>query len=395
MKWCSALSQSPDLVAAVREASDRLRLQLADQDPNLILLFLSEHHKAGFREASALVGSEFGSGLVLGCTARSVIGGGQEVEHGPAVSLAAAILPGVTLRPFHIAMSDMPTEPDAARVWRERFGKEEDAPHFLLLADPFSFDVEPLIRGLDVAFPAARKIGGVASSGSAPGDNALYVGSEVHREGLVGVALAGDIEIDAVVAQGCRPIGSPMFVTRSSENVLYELDGRPALTVLQELYRSLSPEDQNLARGSLFFGIEMKGDQAEYQAGDFLIRNLVGSEEESGSLVVGAMLQERMVVQFHLRDAQTSADDLDSRLETQAAHAPSAAEGAILFSCLGRGSGLYGEANHDTNMLRARLGDVPVAGFFCNGEIGPVQGQTFLHGYTSAFALFRRRVLRH
>ncbi|MDG2303138.1 MAG: FIST N-terminal domain-containing protein [Candidatus Binatia bacterium] len=391
MKWCSALSQLPDLVAAIREAASCLRADLGDAEPNLILLFLSEHHGENFREASALVGSEFGSGLVVGCTARSVIGGGQEVEHGPAVSLAAAILPGVTLRPFHYEMGDLPDPESAADVWRKRFGGEDATPHFLILSDPFSFDVEPLICGLDRAFPGGRKVGGVASSGSAPGDNALYVGSDVHREGVVGVALSGAIEVDTVVAQGCRPVGAPMFVTRARENLLYEIDGRSALQVLQELYRSLSPEDQNLARGSLFLGIEMKEAQAEYQQGDFLIRNLLGSEEESGALVVGALLQEPMVVQFHLRDSRTSADDLNLRLQRHVAHAPTGAEGAILFSCLGRGAGLYGEPNHDSDRLREHLGAVPIAGFFCNGEIGPVQGKTFLHGYTSAFALFRPR----
>jgi len=391
MKWCSALSQSPDLVAAIREAAASLREELAGEEPNLLLLFLSEHHREGFREASALVGSEFGSGLLLGCTARSVIGGGKEVEHGPAVSLAAAILPGVTLRPFHYEMDDLPEADGSAEVWRARFGEGEHEPHFLLLSDPFSFDVEPLIRGLDVAFPAARKVGGIASSGSTPGDNALYVGSEVHRSGLVGVALSGNVDVDTVVAQGCRPIGTPLFVTRARENVLYELDGRSALEVLQDLYRSLSPADQNLSRGSLFLGVEMKGAQAEYQQGDFLIRNLLGSEEESGALVVGALLAERQVVQFHLRDARTSAEDLDLRLERHRENAPADVEGVILFSCLGRGADLYGEPDHDSGLLRRHLGPVPVAGFFGNGEIGPVQGATFLHGYTSAFALFRRR----
>lgn len=393
MRWCSALSRSTALVAAVHEASAALRSELGGEDPNLILLFLSEHHRDGFREASALVGSEFGSGLVLGCTARSVIGGGHEVEHGPAVSLSAAILPGVSLQPFHYEMGDVPDPDSGASVWRERFGGDEPR-HFLLLADPFSFDVEPLIRGLDRAFPEGRKVGGVASSGSTPGDNALYVGSEVHRAGVVGVALSGNIEVDALVAQGCRPIGAPMFVTRARENVLYELDGRSALDVLQELYRSLSPGDQDLARGSLFLGIEMKEAQARYQQGDFLIRNLLGSEEDSGALVVGALLQERQVVQFHLRDARASEEDLETRLEREADRAGADVSGAILFSCLGRGAGLYGEPDHDSDLLHRHLGRVPITGFFCNGEIGPVQGTTFLHGYTSAFALFRPRQSR-
>lgn len=334
-----------------------------------------------------MAGSEFGSGLVLGCTARSVIGGGHEVEHGPSLSLAAGLLPGVTLHPFHFDRGDGPSE----ELLFERFGGAGEKPHFLLLSDPFSFDVEPFLRRLDAAFPGACKIGGLASSGSAPGDNVLYVGSEVHREGVVGVALSGNVEVDAVVAQGCRPIGSPLFVTRAQENRIYELDGQPALAVLQDLHRTLSAEDQALARGSLFLGLEMKQSLSEYGHGDFLIRNLIGSERDSQALVVGALPGERAVVQFHLRDARTSADDLNARLERYVAGSPGDVRGALLFSCLGRGAGLYGEPDHDSEALREHLGPVPVAGFFGNGEIGPVEGRTFVHGYTSAFALFRAR----
>ncbi len=386
MRWSSALSQSPDLVTAVREAATSLRADLDAVDPNLILLFLSEHHKEGFREASALVGSEFGSSLLLGCTARSIIGGGREVEHGPGLSLAAGILPGVTLRPFHFEAGDLPT----AEVLRSRMAGN-DTPHFLLLSDPFSFDVEPFVRGLDAAFPESQKVGGVASSGVAPGDNALYVGSEVHRSGLVGVALSGNVEVETLVAQGCRPIGSPLFVTRAHENVLYELDGRDALGVLREVYEDLCPADRDLARGSLFLGIEMRQARDAYHPGDFLIRNLRGSDEEEGSLLVGAVVHERQVVQFHLRDARASAEDLEERLERLGAGGSRAFAGAVLFSCLGRGAGLYGEPDHDSDALRRHLGSIPIAGFFGNGEIGPVEKATFLHGYTSAFALLRAR----
>lgn len=392
MRWCSALSRSPDLVTAVREAASELRASLGSTEPNLILLFVSEHHRDGFREASALAGSEFGSGLLLGCTARSVIGGGSEVEHGPALSLCAANLPGVTLRPFHFEMDDVASG-GLQKALRERFADGEDRPHFLVLSDPYSFDLDPFLRGLDEVFPDSRKIGGLASSGSAPGDNVLYLGSEVHREGVVGVALSGDLEVEAVVAQGCRPVGAPLFVTRAQENRVYELDGQPALRVLQELHAQLCPKDQALARGSLFLGVEMKAAQPEYGQGDFLIRNLMGSERDSQALVVGALLRERTVVQFHLRDAQTSAEDLRARLERYASGAPGETCGALLFSCLGRGAGLYGEPDHDSRMLQEHLGPVPVAGFFGNGEVGPVEGRTFVHGYTSAFALFRSRVV--
>jgi small ligand-binding sensory domain FIST len=393
MKWCSAISEKPDLVAAVREASAELRTALRPDEPNLILAFVSEHHRAGYRDVPSLVGCEFGTGLILGCSARSVIGAGREIEDKPAVSLTAGVLPGVSLHPFHVGLDRLPEEDAPESAWRACIGAPAaPTPHFLLICDPFSFEGERLVRGLDRVYPASQKVGGVASGGEAPGDNALFLGTQLHRSGMVGVALAGDLHLDTIVAQGCRPIGMPMFVTRCRDNVLLELDGRPPIEVLQELYASLCPEDRKLCRGSLFLGLEMKAAQNAYEQGDFLIRNLLGSDPENGSLRVGAFLREAQVVQFHLRDARTSAEDLERRLDHyERQYARDTARGALLFSCLGRGGNLYGRPNHDSDALRRHLGDIALGGFFCNGEIGPVQGQTFLHGYTSAFGIFRGR----
>lgn len=396
MRWCSTVSEQRHLAAAAQEACADLKRALGGERADLVIAFVSDHHRTAYRDLAPLLAAELGGGLLLGCTARSVIGGGREVEDSPALSLTAATLPRVELTPFHLDLEQLPEPGAPQEAWARACGlpPSSDA-HFLLLADPFSFDVERLIRGLDASFPSGKKLGGVASGGRTPGDNALYLGDRVHRAGLVGVALSGDIELDTIVAQGCRPIGLPMFVTRCRENVLQELDGRPALEVLQELYESLPPADQELCGGSLFLGIEMKEAQGEYQQGDFLIRNLLGSDGEAGTLTVGAVLRPLQVVQFHLRDARTSAEDLERRLrhygnERDAA----AARGAVLFSCLGRGAHLYGRPNHDSEVLRRHLGDVALGGFFCNGEIGPVQGTTFLHGYTSAFGIFRERTPR-
>jgi small ligand-binding sensory domain FIST len=390
VRWTSAISQAPDLVQAVREAASAIRAEMGEGDPNLILVFVSEHHKEGFGKVSALVGSEFGSSLVFGCTARSVIGGGREVEHGPGLSLTAAILPGVSLHPFHFGMDSLPDGPEAREAWEKRFGPELE-PHFLLLSDPFSFDVEPFMRDLAVAFPHSKAFGGLASSGTALGDNAFFIGSEVHRQGLSGLAFSGNVEIETLVAPGCRPIGTPLFVTRAQDNVLCELDGKPALDVLRELYSSLDQEDRNLARGSLFLGLEMRGDQPSYGQGDFLIRNLLGSDEATGGLVIGGVARDRQVVQFHLRDAESSSRDLEDRLSWLARLDPRGWDGALLFSCLGRGAALFGRQDHDSALFQQYLGPISLGGFFGNGEIGPVGGSTFLHGYTSAFALFRGR----
>ncbi len=195
--------------------------------------------------------------------------------------------------------------------------------------------------------------------------------------------------METIVAQGCRPIANPMFITATADPFITELDGRRPLEVLEEIFESLSPPDRELFRFSLFLGLVMRPDQVEYGHGDFLIRNLAGVEPASGAIAVAAPVRTGQVVQFHLRDAVASAQDLQAHLDTYTARGNQPPAGGLLLSCLGRGENLYGEPDHDSTALRRRLGRVPLAGFFCNGEIGPVRGQTYLHGYTSIFALFR------
>jgi len=224
------------------------------------------------------------------------------------------------------------------------------------------------------------------------GGTALYLGNQVHHSGCITLALTGNIEVDAVVAQGCRPIGEPMFVTMAHENLIRELDGRPPREVLARLFERLAATDRELFSQSLFLGLAMRTDTSEYMPGDFLIRNILGMDPQSGALWVSANVPGNSVVQFHLRDAATSAMDLERTLTGYGASRPLQPDaGALLFSCAGRGMGLYGQADHDSNAFRRLVGDVPLGGFFCNGEIGPIQNATYLHGYTSAFAVFREK----
>jgi len=386
MQWASAGSTQNDTAAAIGEVAAVVRAQLGVAAPDLILAFLSGHHRERFREIPALVQREFSTGLLVGCSAGGVIGGGKEIEQQAGVSVTVAVLPQVTLTPFHLTADDV-------SEWQQRVTlASETQPHFLLLADPFTFDSEVFVKELDRVYPAGCKIGGLASCGRQPGENALFLGHESWGAGMVGVALSGNIEVDTIVAQGCRPVGQPMFVTKCQRNLVWELDGQPAVDVLQSVYQQLDPADQELARHSLFLGVVMNEHQHEYRQGDFLIRNLVGLDQARGVLAIGAILREGAVVQFHLRDATTSADDLEQLLAAYAEASPGVRPaGALLFSCLGRGMYLYGKPDHDTDAFRHHLGSVPLGGFFCNGEIGPVQGSTFLHGYTSAFGLFKRR----
>jgi small ligand-binding sensory domain FIST len=392
MKWASAAADDASLESAIRRAAVDVRTQLGGCAADLVVAFVSSHHAAAFERVPAVIAAELGGGMLIGCSAGGVIGGGREIEQRPGVSISAAYLPGVTIRPFHLTTDALPDPSADAEAWRRAVGVDPaDAAVILLLPEPFTFDAESCIRGFDLAYGGATTIGGIASGGRQPGVNALFLGDAARRQGAVGLALAGNVAVDTIVAQGCRPIGDPMFVTSCERNVIRALDGRSPLEVLQQLHDQLDERDRHLARHSLFMGIVMKEDRHEYRQGDFLIRNLIGVDAQSGALAVGALLDESAVVQFHLRDAQTSAHDLEELLGRHQMAENPPPRGSLLFSCLGRGQFLYGEADHDTNAFRRHVGDVPLGGFFCNGEIGPVHGTTFLHGYTSAFGLFRSR----
>ncbi len=297
------------------------------------------------------------------------------------------------LKGTHLDAAQVPPVFAEARVWEDTLRMTANQqPAFLLLADPFSFETETFVKGLDRVYPLSPKIGGVASGARQPGGTALYLGNQVHHSGCVTLALTGNIEIDAVVAQGCRPIGEPMFVTVAHENLIRELDGRPPREVLARLFERLPPTDRELFSQSLFLGLAMRSDTSEYLPGDFLIRNILGMDPQSGALWVSANVPGNSVVQFHLRDAATSAMDLERTLTSYGASRPLQPDaGALLFSCAGRGMGLYGQSDHDSNAFRRLVGDVPLGGFFCSGEIGPIQNSTYLHGYTSAFAVFREK----
>jgi len=392
MKWASAASDDGDLRQAITRAASGLRAQLGGCQPDLLVAFVSPHHAEAFDRVPALLADAVPGALLLGCSGGGVIGGGHEIEQRPGLSLTAAFLPGVTITPLRLANDALPNAAAEPGAWTRYLGVDPaSAPHFVLLPDPFSFDAEGLVRGIDGAYPGRTTVGGIASGGRESGSNVLFVGEHAQREGAVGVALSGNLALDTIVAQGCRPIGDPMFVTACERNVIRALDGRPPLTVLEELHDRLEPRDRQLARHSLFLGIVMKEDREQYRQGDFLIRNLLGIDQSSGALAIGALVDPNAVVQFHLRDADTSSQDLEALLKRHREAEGASPPGALLFSCLGRGQFLYGRADHDTDLFRRYMGDVPLGGFFCNGEIGPVHGSTFLHGYTSSFALFRSR----
>ncbi|HVO33301.1 MAG TPA: FIST N-terminal domain-containing protein [Elusimicrobiota bacterium] len=390
MKWISSLSTASTLPQALTETIRAVKESLG-RSPDLCLVFASSEFLAGYETIVPRLQAELGPRVILGCSGGGVLGEGREVEHRPALTLTAAILPGVTLTPFRLADSSLPGLDVSPREWHSLVGvAPRDQPQFILLADPFSIRTENFIMGLDYAYPKSVKVGGLASGATQPGENALFLNSVCYRSGAVGLALTGNIAMDVLVAQGCRPIGRPLRVTKCDRNILMELDGQPPLNLLRDLYTTLDERDQHLLQNALFLGLVMDPLKSHFTQGDFLIRNIVGLDADKGILAVGALLRQGQLVQFHLRDAQTSADDLHHILSAYRSRpARDHVAATLLFSCLGRGEYLYGSKSHDSRKFQEKIGSIPMGGFFCNGEIGPVGGTTYLHGYTSCFAMLR------
>src|SRR5215208_7003912 len=300
MKWATSISLNTSFEDALIECAKEVRESLGPGSVTLALTFVTPHFAEFYGRLHEVLRRTLGPETLLGCSAGGVIGGRQEVERLPAVTVTASRLPDVAVRPFHIGgtLPDLDGPPDS---WERLVGaKRNEEPQFVLLADPFTTRPEALLAGLDYAFPDSAKIGGLASGATSPGLNALFLNGEVFDGGIVGVALTGNVVVDTLVAQGCRPIGELMRVTRCEGNILYELDGRPAFEAVQELFATLDEYDRRLAGTALFVGVLMDEFREEPRVGDFLIRNLIGADPRRGVLAVGEHLQEGMRVRFHL-----------------------------------------------------------------------------------------------
>ena len=390
MQWASAVSFVPDVTAAAAELKREISRQLGQRSPDLVVAFLTPHYEEGYGKVPELIDGHFSPRAFIGCTAVGVIGAGIEVEDRAAFSVTAAVMPGVDIHPFELNGGDIPDLDAGPERWVQMLGVEaQPAPIFLLLVDPAgaaAFDPRPLLQGLDYAYGDAVVIGGLAS---ALQGNRLYLDG-VSKAGCVGLAFQGNIRVDTVVAQGCRPIGRPMTVTACSGYYLTELDDRPAVEVLVELYRELSPADRELLQRALHLGIASTELKEEFAQGDFLIRNIMQVDHERNIIAVGDLIRPGQTVQFHVRDAAAATRDLQlmlGRFEAQSSGIRP--EGALLFTCTGRGQQFFDEPHHDSGRFMAAVGEIPLGGFFCGGEFGQVGGSTYLHGYTSSFGIFR------
>jgi small ligand-binding sensory domain FIST len=228
----------------------------------------------------------------------------------------------------------------------------------------------------------------MASGGAGPGDGPLVLDGAVVAGGAAGVLLRGPVGIRSIVSQGCRPVGRPMVITKGRENVIAELGGRTPLAQLQELWQSLAPAEQALMQRGVHVGRVINEYQGEFQRGDFLVRNVLGLDRDSGALAITEHVRVGQTVQFHVRDAETADEDLHALLQLDLSAHERPPAGALVFSCNGRGTRLFKQPHHDARAVRSEAGAVPLAGFFAAGELGPVGGQNFIHGFTASVVLF-------
>jgi small ligand-binding sensory domain FIST len=376
MQFGAGLSLLEETETGVEEALAAATGQL-DQAPDVVILFASPHHgEAMERVAKQLAAATGPGGTSLGSLAEGVVGGEAEAEGIPALAVWAASLPGATWDSSYLRATQM-RDGVAISGWRAPDGPVGT----ILVADPYSFPVIPFVASLAGSYPQMPVVGGLAVAGPGPGDARLIHDGEVHRSGAVALSFGGDIEFRTVVSQGCRPVGKPAVVTAADGVHIREIGGRPVLDFLQGLFDRLPEGEQDLVRHGLQLGIVVDEYQTDYGRGDFLVRAVMGADPESGALTVGEPIPVGRTVQFQVRDPLAADEDLRMLLAQE-----HPAEAVLLFTCNGRGERFFGFPHHDVAAVNEMLRPSAVAGFFAAGELGPVGGTTFLHGYTATMA---------
>ncbi len=389
MQVLTALSQMANTEDALEEVIRAVSAGLTGRSVDLAFVFFSPDHADSADLIASKIRERLQPTVLLGCSAESVIGGTQEVEGQPALCLWAGHLPGATCTPFHLEYREAG---DGVRItgWPDEMPGLEHNPSFLVIAEPFTTaPAEAFLENLATRYPGATAIGGMASGAQEPGGNRLIFNDTVVDSGVIGVAVTGAVGIRTIVSQGCRPIGDRFMITLADQNVIHELSGKAALDRLREVFALLSPAEQRQAERALHLGIVIDEHKDQFERGDFLIRNLVGVDQKTGSLAVADYVRVGQTVQFQVRDGASASEDLRALLTDERSVATAGDPvGALLFSCNGRGLRFFRTPHHDVTAIREQMGGIPVGGFFAMGEIGPVGGNNFLHGYTASIALF-------
>jgi small ligand-binding sensory domain FIST len=368
-------------VDSFAEAAGRAALGLGGAHADLAIVFAGAPNLDHAEEGLAAVQERLHAGTVVGCGAQGVVGDGRELEEGGVVAWAAS-MPDAEVESFHLEA--VPTGDSFAVAGMPELAGTGAV---ILLADPYTFPVEPLLAQIGDDHPGLPVIGGLSSAGPGNGHGVLIHDGELLDEGAVGVALSG-VQVRPCVSQGARPIGPEMVITAADGNVIHELASRPALTRLKQAIAELNLQERALAARGLMLGIVIDENKPDYDRGDFLIRGLLSVDEETESIAVGERIRVGQTMRMQVRDGASADEDLAESLERHFGDLERPAAGALLFTCNGRGSHMFDSPDHDVSALTRALGGAPAAGFFCAGEIGPVGPRNFVHGFTATLAVF-------
>lgn len=387
MPFAAALSNRPSLKSAIDETSNAISVTLGGQRPDLACVFVSHHFAAEFADVADQLQAALGAKVLIGCTGESIVGGTTECEDAPALSVWCAILPGASLTTFQLTFEQTPDGLLCSGL-PDDLGEHLDQTRVVMfLGDPFSSLPQAVLDLLAGELPGVPVVGGM-SSGGGQGENRLFLDDQMIDSGAIGIVVRGGPKVHTIVSQGCRPIGTTFVVTKAERNVIYELGGVPPLQRLENLWKALPTRDRELVEHGVHIGVVMNEYQESFQRGDFLIVNVHGADKSTGAFATGGLMRVGQTVQFHIRDADTADEDLRHLLERSPAADQKNKRGALLFSCNGRGSRMFPAPNHDAAMIQQILGPIPLAGFFAQGELGPVGHKNYIHGFTASILVF-------
>jgi small ligand-binding sensory domain FIST len=383
MRIGAGISAAGDPLEGATSAARQAAAALSDAPADLAIVFASGSHLMVPEATLAAVEAELAPAALVGCGAGGVLGGGRELETGTGVAVWAASLDGGSARAFHAEVTG-----DGDTGVLEGLPELGSDAALIMLSDPYSFPTDGVLDGLAREAPGVPVLGGLSSARTPVGDAALFSGDEVCSEGAVGVCLNG-VELLPCVSQGAAPVGREMTITAAEGNLIHELAGRPAVEAIEEAVSELPLPQRALVAGGLLIGVVIDGGKPEYEQGDFLVRGVLGADPDTGAVSIGASVAPGQVVRLHARDAGSADADLRRELRVRSvALGGQRPAGALVFSCNGRGRSMFGETDHDVSVVADELGQPPAAGFFAAGEIGPVGGRSFLHGFTATVAVF-------
>ncbi|HEX7654697.1 MAG TPA: FIST N-terminal domain-containing protein [Verrucomicrobiae bacterium] len=379
--------------AGLADWARRLRSRLPASEVSLGLVFMSPAYFPHAAQVLEILRVHAQIPLLAGCSSPGLVAGSEEIEAAGGLVLALYSLPGAKLKAVRFTQDQVEEAMEDEFFWPVEFGVARDqTDSWLAFMDPFHLDAEAWLRTWNKNFPGHAVYGGLASGNFPEPLTQIYLDGEVYEDGGIAISVAGGVTLAGVVAQGCTPIGEAWTLTRVEQNLIQHIANRPAYTVLTDTVSQLPPAEQQKARGNLFIGLVVNEYLEEFHRGDFLVRNLIGGDPNSGVLAVGALPRPGQTIQFQRRDPAAASEDLSQLLTKEKSDlAGQEIYGGCLFCCNGRGKNLFGRPSHDSGLVQTSFGPMGLTGFFCNGEIGPIGNSNFLHSHTAVLALFVKK----